>query len=79
MPVDDTVTDGKAEPGSFLFCREEGVEYILYVFLFDALAGVFERNDQVTGMRVDGSPFLYTYYLMYASGREYSGSLPRQR
>ena len=79
MAVDDTVADGEPESGPFFLGREEGVEYILYVFLFDALAGVFERNDQVTGMRVDGSPFLYTYYLMYASGREYSGSLPRQR
>ena len=62
MAVDDTVADGEPESGSFFLGREEGVEYILDVLLFDPLAAILERDDQVTGMGIDGSSLFYTYY-----------------
>ena len=40
MAVDDTVADGEPESGPFFLGREEGVEYILDVLLFDPLAAI---------------------------------------
>ena len=62
MAVDDTVADGEPESGPFFLGREEGVEYILDVLLFDPLAAILERDDQLTGMGIDGSSLFYTYY-----------------
>jgi 3,4-dihydroxy 2-butanone 4-phosphate synthase/GTP cyclohydrolase II len=56
------VADGEPESGPFFLGREEGVEYILDVLLFDPLAAILERDDQVTGMGIDGSSLFYTYY-----------------
>ena len=42
MAVDDTVADGEPESGPFFLGREEGVEYILDVLLFDPLAAIFK-------------------------------------
>ena len=35
---------------------------LLDVLLFDPLAAILERDDQVTGMGIDGSSLFYTYY-----------------